>query len=95
MVKSAPSAIDRHCEDCGRDPAEIRRTVCLPTRLFDSDEEWKKSPGQPWYSWGTVNTIQDYLGGYIEAGADEIMLCGFGNNTAALQRVESEVLSVF
>ncbi|MDE0660345.1 MAG: TIGR03560 family F420-dependent LLM class oxidoreductase [Gammaproteobacteria bacterium] len=95
VYKQKQQAIDRHCENFGRDPAEVRRTVCLPTRVFDSDEEWKKSPGQPWYCYGTVNAIQDYLGGYIEAGADEIMLCGFGNSTAAIQRVESEVLSVF
>ena len=95
VYKRKQEAIDRHCENFGRDPAEVRRTVCLPTRVFDSDEEWKKSPGQPWYCYGTVNAIQDYLGGYIEAGADEIMLCGFGNDPAAIQRVESEVLSVF
>ncbi len=95
VFKQKQEAINRHCEDFGRDPAEVRRTVCIPTRIFDTDAEWKKSPGQPWYCWGTVNAIQDYLGEYIEAGADEIMFCGMGNNPPAWQRLESEVLSVF
>ncbi len=95
VYKQKQAAIDRHCEDCGRDPAEVRRTVCLPTRIFDTDAEWKEANGEPWYCWGTVNAIQDYLGEYIDAGADEVFFTGMGNNLPAWQRLDSEVLSVF
>ena len=96
VYKQKQEAIDRHCEDWGRDPAEVRRTVCIPTRIFDTEEEFKKSEeGKPWYNWGTINMIQDYVGQYLEAGADEFMMCGIGNNPHVWERLDSEVLSVF
>ena len=96
VYKQKQEVIDRHCEDCGRDPAEVRRTVCIPTRIFDTEEAFKKSEGgKPWYNWGTINMIQDYVGEYIEAGADEFMMCGIGNNPHVWERLDAEVLSVF
>ena len=85
------------CESFNRDPSEVKKTVCLPFRLFDSDAEWqaKKEASMPWYCWGTANAIQDLLGAYIDAGAQEIMLCAIPNKPAAWQRVEEEVLSAF
>ena len=39
--------------------------------------------------------IQDLLGEYSEAGAEEVMLCGVPSKPALWQRIEAEVLSVF
>jgi hypothetical protein len=49
----------------------------------------------PWYCWGTASRIQDLLGEYIEAGAQEIMLCSVPNKPEAWQRIEEDVLSAF
>lgn len=87
--------LDRHCEDAGRDPAEIKRTVGLPLRLFANDEEAAKSPGQPWYCWGTAAYVQDLLHQYVEAGAEEIILCGIGNRPEAWQQIDEEILAAF
>lgn len=95
VFKHKQRVLDRHCEDAGRDPAEIKRTVGLPFRLFDSDEEAAKSPGQPWYCWGTASYVQDLLHQYVEAGAEEIVLCGVGNRPDAWQQIDDEVLSAF
>ena len=94
FYKQSQVAIDRHCEEFGRDPAEVRRTVCVPTRIFDTEAGFKKSPGQPWYCWGTVSMVQDYVNEFIEAGADEVMFCGLGGVASAWEQLE-EVLSVF
>ena len=85
----------RHCESLGRDPAEVKKTVALPFRLFDTEEQWRAARGAPWYCWGTASLIQDTLGAYIDAGAEEIMLCGVPNKPTAWQRIETEVLSAF
>ncbi len=94
FYKQSQVAIDRHCEDFGRDPAEVKRTVCLPTRIFNSEAAYKKAPGQPWYNYGTPSMIQDNVNGYIEAGADEVMFCGLGGVASAWEQLE-EILSVF
>ena len=85
----------RHCESFDRDPAEVKRTVALPFRLFDTEQQWKAANVPPWYVWGTANAIQDHIGAYIDAGAEEIMFCGVPNKPALWQRIEAEVLSVF
>ena len=95
VFRHKQTVIDRHCEDAGRDPAEIKRTVALPCRLFDTEEEAAQSPGQPWYCWGTVSQVQDLLRQYIEAGAEEIVLCGVPLQPEAWQRIDDEVLSAF
>ena len=81
--------------DADRDPAEIKRTVALPFRLFATDQEAKKSPGRPWYCWGTASYIQDLLQQYIEAGAEEIILCGVPNQPEAWQQIDDEILTAF
>lgn len=95
VFRHKQKVLDRHCEDAGRDPAEIKRTVGLPFRLFASDEEAAKSPGQPWYCWGTASYVQDVLNQYVEAGAEEIVLCGIGNRPEAWQQIDEEILAPF
>jgi F420-dependent oxidoreductase-like protein len=87
--------VAQHCETFDRNPDEVKRTVCLPFRLFDTEDKFKSAKGMPWYCWGTVNRIQDLIGQYIEAGAQEIMLCSVPNKPEAWQRIDEEILSVF
>ncbi len=94
VFKHKAEVVARHCESFDRDPAEVKKTVCLPFRIFDTIDE-AKAKGQPWYCWGTVSWIQDYLGAYIEAGAEEIMLCAVPNKPEAWQRIDEEILSLF
>jgi len=95
VFKHKADVVVRHCESFNRDPAEVKRTVCLPFRLFETEQEFKAAKGMPWYCWGTVPAIQDLLGDYIEAGAQEIMLCAVPNKPEAWQRIDEEILSVF
>ena len=95
VFKHKSKVVEEHCESVGRDPSEVKRSVCLPFRLFESENDFREAQGQPWYCWGTTTMIQDTLGEYIEAGAQEIMLCAIPAKPSAWQRVEEEVLSVF
>ena len=86
------NVLSQHCEDFGRDPAEVKRTVCLPLRFFREDKEAEKAR-QPWYAWGTPNYIQDLCGQYIDAGAQEIMFAGVRTNAESWQRVDEMVVA--
>ena len=95
VFRRKAEAAARHCEYFGRDPGELKRTVSLPFRLFDRESDYEASKGMPWYCWGTATMIQDTLGAYRDAGAQEVMLCGVPSKPALWQRIEAEVLSVF
>ena len=95
VFRHKQEVLDRHCEDAGRDPAEVKRTVALPFRLFANDQEARKSPGRPWYCWGAAPSIQDLLQQYIKEGAEEIILCGVPNQPESWQQIDQEILTAF
>ncbi len=89
--------IDRHCEDVGRDPGEIRHTVSMPTKLSNDQaevNEFIKRVG-PGTVAGTAEYIIDRVGEFIDAGVDEIMFSPRPSDFEALQRLDEEVLAAF
>ena len=74
------SVLRAHCEQVGRDPAEIH--VSTQAVLFlSTDEEWLKDkrqglPGRPVIV-GTPAEVADIVARYQEAGADELIIPDF------------------
>jgi F420-dependent oxidoreductase-like protein len=70
----------RHCDDVGRDPAEIR--VSTQALLFlSTDESWLATKrdvaaGQPVVV-GTPHEVVETVGRYADAGAQELIIPGF------------------
>ena len=89
--------LNRHCEAVGRDPAEIRPTVLMPTMLTDDKSEADRfiemiGPGTVA---GSASYIIDRIGELIDAGADEIMFGRLPNEPEAVQRIEEAVVAAF
>ena len=90
--------LERHCEDVGRDPAEIRKTLLMPCYLTDDQDlidRAVKGLGA-----GTVAGSKDYIidriGEFQEAGVAEIMFGGIpSGDTDRLKQFEEDVLSAF
>ena len=76
--------LDRHCEDVGRDPSEILRTVSVPVLLVeresDKDEALARLPvsGQTPPTALTTSEAVDFIGRYVDAGFGGII---FRNST--------------
>jgi F420-dependent oxidoreductase-like protein len=74
------SVLREHCEQVGRDPAEIH--VSTQALLYlSTDEAWVKqhkdqTPGPPVIA-GTPGEVADIVGRYQEAGADELIVPDF------------------
>ncbi len=74
------SVLRAHCEDVGRDPAEIH--VSTQALLYlSTDKSWldkkrQTDPGQPMIV-GTPAEVTDIIAQYREAGADEIIVPDF------------------
>ena len=90
--------LERHCENVGRDPKEIKHTLLIPLHVTDdkaSQEEFHQLRGAGSMT-GPLNEIIDRIGKFVEAGVDEIM---FGNiptgDVEAFQRVEEEIVAAF
>ena len=67
--------LEQHCEDCGRDPAEIRRTLTMPCFLTENKSLIESAVKR--YGEGTVagprQYIIDRIGEFQDVGIDEIL----------------------
>ena len=97
LYRHKVDVIIRHCEDAGRDPAEIKYTVFMPTKLTDDQaeaDEFIQRVG-PGTVAGTAGYIIDRIGEFADAGVDEIMLAPRPTEVETLQRLDEEVLAAF
>ena len=90
--------LERHCEDVGRDPAEIRRTLLMPCLLSEDKARTEEFVNR--FGPGTVaggrQYVVDRIGEFEDAGIAEIMFGALpSGNVGLLQRFEEEILSAF
>ena len=90
--------LNKHCENIGRDPAEIKHTLLCPLQVTDdqaSEGAFQKRWG-PGAMCGSRSHVIDRIGQFVDEGVDEII---FGHlptgNVEAYQRVEEEIVAVF
>ena len=97
LYRRKVDVINRHCENVGRDPGDIKHTVFMPTML-SSDQtaanEFIQRVG-PGTVAGTASYIIERVGEFIEEGAVEIMFAPRPSSTEALQALDEEVISAF
>ena len=88
--------LEQHCEDAGRDPAEIRRTLLMPCYLTEDKnliEGMVRRLG-PGTVAGSRQYIVDRIGEFEDAGIAEIMFGGVGS-VERLRQYEEEIISAF
>ena len=92
--------VHAHCEDCGRDPADIKKTVLMPTLVSDDKAAVDafvngRRLGEGTAA-GTKNFVIDRIGELIDAGAEEVMLGGILTaDVENFQKIDEEILSAF
>ncbi|MHA1991663.1 MAG: TIGR03560 family F420-dependent LLM class oxidoreductase [Candidatus Hodarchaeales archaeon] len=89
--------IERHCEEFGRDPSEIKKTMVIPLRIIkdEKEAEQKRKGRGEWFLYGTVPFIIDRIQQYIDAGAEEIIFSGVQSKPELFEEIKEELLSVF
>ena len=92
------AVLERHCEDVGRDPKEIKRTLLMPINVTDdkaSVERFEKVRG-PGSVAGPRSYVIDRIGEFAEDGVEEIMFGAIPTgNVEEFQRIEEEIVSAF
>ena len=90
--------LEQHCEDVGRDPAEIRRTLLMPCYLTEDKDLIERvvrglGPGTVA---GSRQYIIDRIGEFADAGIAEIMFGGLASgDVERLQQFEEQIVSAF
>jgi len=97
MFKHKIEVLERHCEELGRDPSEIKKTMVIPLRILNDEKEavqFRKSRGD-WCLYGSIPFIIDRVQQYIDAGAEEIIFSGIKSEPELFEQIEVEILSTF
>ena len=88
--------VQKHCEDVGRDPSEIKRSVHVPMQLIhDETKAVLARRGNPWTMIGGKQYVIDRCAAFIEAGVDEFCLQSIEQRPEVYQELDEEVLSAF
>ena len=88
--------VEQHCEDVGRDPAEIKRSVHVPMQLIhDETKAVLARRGNPWTMVGAKQYVIDRCGAFIDAGVDEFCLQSIEQRPEVYQELDEEVFSAF
>jgi len=97
LFKHKLEVVERHCEDIGHDPAEIKKTMLIPLRIENDEKkaaELRKGRGE-WVLFGSISFIIDRIQQYIDAGAEEIMFGGVPSKPKLFKFIDEEILSAF
>ena len=92
--------VEKHCEAVGRDPADIRNTVLMPTMVTDDsravDEFVTNRHLGEGSAAGPKNYVIDRIGEIVDAGASEIMVGGvMTDDLDQYQLIAEEIIPVF
>ncbi|CAN5707173.1 LLM class flavin-dependent oxidoreductase [soil metagenome] len=103
QLRHRSEVLARHCDDLGRDPAEIRRSTQAFVRLVDDSAEADRLRSEPSSRprlIGTVGEVVDQIGAYAEVGLDELIVPDWDMGTGAqrleaLDRIQRDVAPAF
>ncbi len=97
MFQHKIKVLERHCEDIGRDPKDIKKTMVIPIRIEKDEKEAEalRERRGDWALYGTVPFIIDRIQQFIDAGAEEIILSGILSKPELFKQIEEEITSTF
>ena len=98
LYRHKAQVLDRHCEDVGRDPAEIQRTLLMPLRITEDkavQERFVEALG-PGSVAGPKSYVIDRIGEFAADGVEEIMFGALRTgDVEAYQQVEEDIIAAF
>ena len=97
VFKHKLDVLKRHCDAIGRDADEIKKTLLIPLRLEDDEAKARQLREQRggWVLYGPPAYVIDMIGGYVDAGCEEMMFSAVPTKPEHFERIDADVLSAF
>ena len=97
VFKHKLEVLKRHCDAIGRDADEIKKTLLIPLRLEDDEAKARQLREQrgDWVLYGPPAYVIDMIGGYVDAGCEEMMFSAVPTKPEHFERIDADVLSAF
>jgi F420-dependent oxidoreductase-like protein len=90
------TVLERHCENVGRDPSEIKKTVHVPIRIIRDEAKAKEVRGEnDWAMIGSPQYVIDRIGDFLDVGVTEFTPQIRPQRPEVYQELDDEVFSAF
>jgi len=89
--------LERHCEEFGRDPKEIKKTLHMPIHLENDEKKairYRKIRGE-WTLTGSASFIINRIQEYLDGGVEELIFGSIPSKAELYERLNNEILSAF
>ena len=95
-VTHLSEVLARHCENVGRDPEEIHKTVHVPIRIIRDEKKAKEVRGDnDWSMIGSPQYVIDRIGDFVKVGISEFTPQIRPQRPEIYQELDEEVFSAF
>ena len=95
-IRHLSSVLEKHCENVGRDPAEIQKTVHVPIRIVRDEKKAREIRGDnDWSMIGSPQYVIDRIGDFLDVGITEFTPRIPVQKTEIYQELDEEVFSAF
>ena len=95
-VTHLSEVLARHCENVGRDPEEIQKTVHVPIRIIRDEKKAKEVRGDnDWSMIGSPQYVIDRIGDFVKGGISEFTPQIRPQRPEIYQELDEEVFSAF
>ena len=95
-VTHLSEVLARHCENVGRDPEEIQKTVHVPIRIIRDEKKAKEVRGDnDWSMIGSPQYVIDRIGDFVKVGISEFTPQIRPQRPEIYQELDEEVFSAF
>ncbi len=95
IFKRKIEILDHHCEEFGRDPKEIKKTLHIPLHLENDEKKairYRKIRGE-WTLTGSASFIINRIQEYMDVGVEELIFGSVPSKTELYERLNNEILS--
>jgi alkanesulfonate monooxygenase SsuD/methylene tetrahydromethanopterin reductase-like flavin-dependent oxidoreductase (luciferase family) len=95
-VRHLSEVLERHCENVGRDPAEIQKTLHVPIRIIRDEAKAKEVRGEnDWSMIGSPQYVIDRIGDFLELGITEFTPQIRPQRPEVYQELDEDVFAAF
>ena len=95
-IRHLSSVLEKHCENVGRDPTEIQKTVHVPIRIVRDEKKARGIRGDnDWSMIGSPQYVIDRIGDFLDVGITEFTPRIPVQKTEIYQELDEEIFSAF
>ena len=99
QIRHLTDVLEQHCEEIGRDPSEIKKTVHVPIKIVHGRDTAQSQANtaklKEWSMVGSPQLVIDRIGAFLKVGVSEFIPYIRPQSPEVYQELDEEIFSAF